>query len=91
METNEFIAHVIITVMDDDPAKIVEAHDDANFMIHSGASFGSSRAELMAEYALSVFKAQNIGGGFPELKTLTEADETVIENIIAEHITNKGW
>lgn len=90
METNKFIAHVIITVMDDDPSKIIESSDDAQSMIDAGASFGETRATLMAEYALSVFKAQNTVA-FPELTTLTEADERAVENIIAEHITNKGW
>jgi hypothetical protein len=91
METPEFIANVIITVMDDDPAKIIEAQDDANMMIAAGAAFDATRAELMAEYALSVFKRMNENHSFPELKTLTDEDETKVENIIAAHIETKGW
>jgi hypothetical protein len=76
--------------MDDDPAKIIEAQDDAQGMIASGADFGCTRAELMAEYALSMFKRQNTVS-FPELKTLDEADETAVENIVAAHIEKAGW
>lgn len=90
METNEFIAKVIITVMNDDPAKIIAAQDDANMMVTVGASFGCTRAELMAEYALSMFKAMNTTA-FPELKTLTAADETKVEDMIAAHIEQAGW
>ena len=88
--TPEFVAKVIITVMDDDPSKIIEAQDDAKFMIESGADFGCTRAELMAEYALVMFKRMNTES-FPELKTLTDDDETTVENLIANHITSKGW
>lgn len=91
METNQFIANVIITVMTDDPAKIIEAQDDAKMMIEAGADFGCKRSELMAEYALSVFKRMNENHSFPELKTLTDDDENVVENIIAAHIEQAGW
>ncbi len=85
------MANVIIEVMTDDPSKIIEAHEDAEFMKRAGADFGESRASLMAEYALSVFKAQNANGGFPELKEMTEADEEVVESLIEEHIEQAGW
>lgn len=92
MDNNQFIANVIITVMTDDPSKIIEAQDDAKMMIEAGADFGTSRADLMAEYALSVFKAQNVDTGhLPELKDLTEPDEERIIDLVSEHITNKGW
>lgn len=90
MDTTTFIARVIIEVMDADPAKIIEAQDDAKMMIEMGADFGTSRADLMAEYALASFKSQNTAT-FPELITLTEVDEDRVIDLISEHITNKGW
>jgi len=90
MNDPEFIAQVIITVMTDDPAKIIEAQDDAKMMMDMDASFGSTRAQLMAEYALVMFKAQNTVS-FPELKTLTETDESNVEALIATHIERSGW
>ena len=90
METIPFIAQVIITVMDDDPSKIIEAQDDAKFMIEMGADFGASRASLMGEYALAMFKRMNTTA-FPELNTLTDDDENKVIDIIAAHIETKGW
>jgi hypothetical protein len=90
MEKVQFIANVIIEVMKDDPAKIIEAQDDAQFMVEAGATFGCKRSELMAEYALSMFKSVNTVA-FPELTTLTDDDETAVENIIAAHIEQAGW
>jgi len=90
MEKVQFIANVIIEVMKDDPAKIMAAHNDAQFMVEMGATFGCTRSELMAEYALSMFKSVNTVA-FPELKTLTDDDETQVENIIAAHIEKAGW
>lgn len=90
MKDVEFIARVVITVMDDDPSKIIEAQDDAKMMAELGADFGCTRAELMAEYALSVFKRMNTQS-FPEMQNLTDEDESKVEGIIAAHIVEKGW
>lgn len=90
METTEFIAKVIIQVMTDDPAKIIEAQDDAKLMTAMGAAFDTSRASMMAEYALYAFKRQN-ETSFPELKTLTDEDENKVIEIVAAHIEHEGW
>lgn len=88
----EFIAHVVITVMDDDPAKIIEAQDDAKFMIEAGAAFGNSRESLMAEYAVVTFKAMNKDtGSFPELHEMTDDDENRVMDIVEAHIKKAGW
>lgn len=91
METNaSFIAKVIIEVMNQDPVKIIDAQDDAKMMIQAGADFGTSRADLMAEYALTMFKAQN-PITFPELKTWTEADDDRVIDLVSAYITKAGW
>ena len=88
----EFIANVIIKVMKDDPSKIIEAQDDAKFMIDAGASFGTSRESLMAEYAVVTFKDQNKdSGSFPELNDMTDDDENTVMNIVQAHIEKEGW
>ena len=90
MTNAEFIANVIIEVMTDDPAKIIEAQADAKMMTDLGAAFGYTRAQLMAEYSLVMFRSMN-KSNFPELKTLTAADDQLVQDLIAAHIEKAGW
>lgn len=89
MTDDEFVANLVITLLTEDPSKIIEAIEDAEFMIAAGAGFDATRYELMAEYCLYILKRSN--PHLPELETLITANEPAIEQRLFDHFRKMNW
>lgn len=85
----EFIVNLIVTLMEEDPSKVIEAIDDAQAMIAVGADMGATRHELMAEYCLYIIQRTN--AHIPELETLIKENEAEIERGLIAHFEEQGW
>ena len=85
----EFVIHLVVTLLEEDPSKVIEAIDDAEAMKAVGADMGTSRHELMAEYCLYALKKVNTH--IPELAELIDANEAEIEQGLIAHFVEKEW
>lgn len=80
---DQYIADVIITVMKDDPTKIVEVRQAAEAMpIFEGETLRA----IMAEEALHEFKVN--AAAFPELKLI---DEDTVLTLLENEFERLGW
>lgn len=83
---------VVMDMMDDDMSRVAEAADDAQMMVEAGADFGSTRAQLMAEYIMSVIVKMNRDNPrLTEWVEWVEANDDAINDRLAALIESKGW
>lgn len=78
MTDAEFFLNLIITLLSEDPTKIIDAMEDAEQMIAAGADMGASKHELMAEYCIYAVKRMN--EHIPEMADVITLNEREIEN-----------
>lgn len=83
MDNETFIANCIITVMQDDPSKIVMCRQAAEAMPMFD---GETIQQIIAEEALHNFKVN--AESFPELKVI---DENKVLDLLEQHIKEAGW
>lgn len=79
----QFIHDCIITVMQDDPSKIIEVRELSEGM---PIMEGETTHEIMSEEALHQFKVN--AESFPELKTI---DEDKVMRMLEHTFIEKGW
>jgi len=85
MPTNDvtFCITVLTTMLSEDPTKVIEAMEDAEFMIAMGAAMGTTKHELMAEYVVYIFKRMN--PHLDDVIRIIEANEDEVEKGLIEY------
>lgn len=85
----DFAVLVVTQLLDEDPTKLIQCVEDAETMEKVGASMGTPRSELMAEYAIFIFKKMN--PHLNDLLKVIEANEEAVEDGIVKWLIERGY